>query len=59
MNTFPNTYPFKRCRLCNYEGVTRPAITGHLRKKHKNVVGENLNWDVLLEKFIKQKRLLD
>ena len=48
-----------RCKLCDYQRTTRSAISSHLRTKHKDVVGTNLNWDVLLEKFIKQKHLLD
>ena len=51
--------PLYRCKLCDYQRTTRSAITSHLRTKHKDVVGTNLNWDVLLEKFINQKRLLD
>ena len=41
------------CLICNdYKASYRPTILFHLRKKHGNVVGKNVNWDAV-KQFVK------
>ena len=44
------------CRICDLKYVAshRKTITGHLRKKHGDVVGENVNWDAVQKFILKQ-----
>ena len=43
------------CRICKiYNGPTKRAICEHLRRKHVDVVGRNVNWDAI-QKFITKK----
>ena len=38
-----------RCLICNdYEAAHKISICSHLRRKHADVVGLNMNWDCLL-----------
>jgi len=49
------------CKLCNdqaagcFQATHRDTITAHLRRKHRDVVGKNVNWESAFEKFIVQK----
>ena len=44
------------CKLCKtYEGASINAITGHLRKKHEDVIGKNLNWETVQQKYVDKK----
>ena len=49
------------CKLCIdqaagcYQATNRAAISNHLRRKHPDDVGKNLNWESAFEKFIVQK----
>ena len=44
------------CRLCDLKYVAnhKKTITGHLRKKHGDIVGENVNWEAVQKFILKQ-----
>lgn len=44
------------CRICDLKYVAshKKTITGHLRKKHGDVVGENVNWEAVQKFILKQ-----
>ena len=47
-----------RCLICNdYEAKHKISICSHLRRKHADVVGLNMNWDII-QTFIKTETLI-
>ena len=47
------------CLICRkYKASYQPTILQHLRKKHGDVVGKNVNWDAV-KHFVKRDSLLE
>ena len=43
------------CTLCSdYQATAKTTICKHLKKKHEDIVGRNVNWDAV-QRFIERK----